>query len=339
MKKIPTKMRAAVIERYGDNDQVKLLTVSTPKIGAKDVLIEVKAASVNPLDIRIRDGKLKQVLPFKMPLILGNDFAGVVVATGSQSKKFKIGDEVYARSDIMRIGGFAEYTVADEDNISLKPKNLTMEQAASLPLVALTAWQILIEKVHIKKGQKVLIHGGAGGVGSIAIQLAKHLGAYVATTVSNADSSIVKQYGADKIIDYKTEDFSTLLKNYDLVFDTRGGETLSKSFYVLKRGGAIVSVNGTPDANMASELGLNPVMKLVMSLLSFNNNRKAKKLGVHYAFHFMKPSGAQLEKLRILFEDGALQPIVDKVYSFESIKEALAYSESGKAKGKIVVKF
>ena len=331
-------MRAAVIERYGDNDQVKLLTVSTPKISAKDVLVEVKAASVNPLDIRIRDGKLRQVLPIKMPLILGNDFAGVVVATGSRSKRFKIGDEVYARSDTMRIGSFAEYTVADEDNISLKPKNLTMEEAASLPLVALTAWQILIEKVYIKKGQKVLIHGGAGGVGSIAIQLAKHLGAYVATTASNADSSMVKQYGADKIIDYKTEDFSTLLKNYDLVFDTRGGETLSKSFHVLKRGGAVVSVNGTPGANMANELGLNPVMKLVMSLLSFNNNRKAKRLGVHYAFHFMKPSGAQLEKLRILFEDRTLQPVVDKVYPFESIKEALAYSESGKAKGKIVVK-
>lgn len=331
-------MRAAVIERYGDNEQVKLLTVSTPKIGAKDILVEVKAASVNPLDTKIRDGKLKQVLPFKMPLILGNDFAGVVVATGLQTKKFKVGDEVYARSDTMRIGGFAEYVVVDEDNISLKPKNLTMEEAASLPLVALTAWQILVEKAHIKKGQKVLIHGGAGGVGSIGIQLAKHLEAYVATTASKADFSTVKEYGADKVIDYKTEDFSTLLKNYDLVLDTRGGKTLDRSFHILKRGGIVVSVNGTPDANMASELGLNPIMKLLMTLLSFSNNRKAKKLGVHYAFHFMSPSGTQLEKLRILFEDGSLRPAVDKVYSFESIKEALAYSESGKAKGKIVVK-
>lgn len=338
MKRMPTTMRAAVIERYGDNEQIKLITVSTPKVGAKDILIEVKAASINPLDTRIREGKLKQVLPFEMPLILGNDFAGIVVATGSQTKKFKVGDEVYARSDVMRIGSFAEYTVVDEGNLSLKPKKLTMEQAASLPLVALTAWQILVEKAHIKKGQKVLIHGGAGGVGSIAIQLAKHLGAYVATTASKADFLAVKKYGADKAIDYKTEDFSTLLKNYDLVLDTKGGETLDRSFRILKRGGMVASVNGTPDANMASELGLNPVIKLIMTLLSFRNNKKAKKLGVRYAFHFMRPSGTQLEKLRILFEDGTLRPVVDKVYPFESIKEALTYSESGKAKGKIVVK-
>ena len=332
------KMQAAVIERYGDNGQVSRATISTPQVGVKDVLVEVKAASVNPLDTRIRDGKLKQVLPFKMPLTLGNDFAGIVVTVASQVTKFKVGDEVYARSDTVRIGSFAEYTVIEEGNLSLKPENLTMEEAASLPLVALTAWQILVEKAHIKKGQKVLIHGGAGGVGSIAIQLAKYLGAYVATTASKTDFSTVKKYGADTIIDYKTEDFSTLLKDYDLVLDTRGGETLDKSFHTLKRGGMVVSVNGTPDANMARELGLHPVKQLLMMLLSFGNNKKAKKLGVRYAFHFMKPSGVQLERLRTLFENGTLRPVVDKVYPFESIKEALAYSESGKAKGKIVVK-
>jgi alcohol dehydrogenase len=338
MKKLPMKMRAAVIERYGENEQVNLVTVSTPRVDMTDVLVEVKAASVNPLDTRIRDGKLKQVLPFKMPLILGNDFAGIVVATGSQATKFKVGDEVYARSDTVRIGSFAEYTVIEERNLSLKPKNLTMEEAASLPLVALTAWQVLVEKAHITKGQKVLIHGGAGGVGSIAVQLAKHLGAYVATTASKTDFATVKKYGADQVIDYRTEDFSTVLKEYDLVLDTRGGETLDKSFYILKRGGTVVSVNGTPDANMARELGLHPVKRLLMTLLSFNNSKKAKKLGVHYAFHFMKPSGVQLEKLRSLFEDGTLRPIVDKVYPFESVKKALAHSESGKAKGKIVLK-
>ena len=331
-------MQAAIIKSYGNNDRILIADMPIPDLEAHDILIQIKAASVNPLDTRIRDGKLKQVLPFKLPLALGNDLAGVVVDTGTKSTKFKIGDEVYARTDTSRIGSFAEYIAINEDNVAIKPKNLPMEDAASLPLVALTAWQILVEKANIQKGQKVLIHGGAGGVGSIAIQLASHLGAYVATTASKADFNTIKKYGADKMIDYKTEDFSTIIKDYDLVLDTRGGETLEKSLHVLKRGGQVISVNGTPDSNMAIELGLNPVMKLVMTLLSFNNNRKAKASGVHYAFHFMHPSGVQLDEVRKLVEKGILRPVVDKVYPFSSIKEALAYSESGKSKGKIVIK-
>lgn len=212
-----------------------------------------------------------------------------------------------------------------------------MVEAASLPLVALTAWQILVSKANIQKGQKVLIHGGAGGVGSIAIQLAKHLGAYVATTASKADSDTVKKYGADRVIDYRTEDFSTMLKDYDLVFDTCGGETLEKSLHILKRGGQVISINGTPDANTAEELGLNPVMKLVMTAMSLKTNRRAKKLGVQYAFHLSYPSGTELDALRPLFEAGVLHPVLDKTYPLESIKEAFDYLAAGKAKGKVVV--
>lgn len=331
-------MRAALIKEYGSNEKVHIGSVPIPEVQNNDVLIQVKAASVNPLDSRIREGKLKAVLPFKLPLILGNDLAGIVVKVGAQSKRFKVGDEVYARTDTRRIGSFAEYIAVNENNVSLKPNNLTMEESASIPLVGLTAWQILAEMANIQKGQKVLIHGGAGGVGSLAIQLAKHLGAYVATSSSKTDFAAVTEYGADKAIDYKSEDFSTILHDYDLVLDTRGGETLEKSLHVLKPGGQVISIAGTPDVNMARDLDLNPLMKLVMYGMSFNTNRKAKKLGVQYSFHFMYPSGAQLDELRRLLESNILRPVVDKIYLFESTKEALAYSESGKAKGKIVIK-
>lgn len=337
MKPEPTTMKAAVIHRYGGNDEVHIEMVGIPEVAGKDVLIQVKAAGLNPIDSRIRDGKLKQVLPFKLPLILGHDLAGVVVGTGSDVARFKVGDEVYARCDTRRIGSFAEYIAVREDNLSLKPSNLTMEEAAAIPLVGLTAWQILVGKAGIQKGQKVLIHGGAGGVGSVAIQLAKYLGAYVATTASNADFESVKKYGADEAIDYRSEDFSTILKDYDLVLDTRGGETLEKSFKVLKRGGSLVSIAGTPDMNMARQLELNPMLKLAMYAMSFKNNRKAKSLDVSYSFHFMWPSGEQLSELGSLLQSGAIKPVVDKVFPFESIKEALAYSESGKAKGKVVI--
>jgi NADPH:quinone reductase-like Zn-dependent oxidoreductase len=338
MSKIPSTMRAAYINKYGDNTVVQVGELPVPTIGDNDVLVQVKAAGVNPLDIRIRDGKLKQVLPYKFPLMLGNDFAGVVVAVGSRVKSVRVGDEVYARTDTMRIGSFADYIAIHQDSVSQKPHNLSMNEAASLPLVALTAWQILVEKAHVQKGQKVLIHGGAGGVGSIAIQLAEYLGTFVATTASAADSDTVKKYGADQVIDYRTEDFSTILSDYDVVLDTRGGETLQKSLTVLKPGGQVISVNGTPDADMADEMQLGALLKLVFTAMSFRTNQKAKKLGVKYSFFFMKPSGAQLAKLTKLFESQKLRPVVDKVYPLESVKDALAYSESGKAKGKIVIR-
>lgn len=337
MMKLPKTMKAAYIDRYGDNNAVQMDELPVPEVGDNDVLVQVKAASVNPLDTRIRDGKLKQVLHYKLPLILGNDFAGVVVAVGPSVINVKVGDEVYARTDTMRIGSFAEYIAINQDNVAKKPKNLSMEEAGALPLVALTAWQALVDNGNVKKEQKVLIHGGAGGVGSMAIQLAKHLGAHVATTASAADTDTVKKYGADQVIDYRTEDFSNLLSGYDFVLDTRGGETLQKSLTVLKPGGMVVSVNGTPNAPMADELNLGPLMKLVFTAMSFKTNNLAKKLGVKYSFLFMQPSGVQLTKLAKLFENKTLKPVIDKVYPFASTRDALAYSESGKAKGKIVI--
>ncbi len=330
-------MQAVFINDYGSNDKVQIGSVDVPSVGQNDVLIKIHAASINPLDTRIRDGKMKQVLHYKMPLILGNDLAGEIVQIGANVHDFRVGDEVYARADTLRIGTFAEYTAVNHDNVSLKPKNLSMEEAAALPLVALTAWQILVEKANIQKGQKVLIHGGAGGVGSTAIQLAKYLGAYVATTASSKDGEKLKAYGADLVIDYRTQDFSSVISDYDLVLDTRGGETLAKSLTVLKPGGQVISINGTPDAGMADELKLGFLMKNIFTLLSLKTNKMAKKLGVTYSFHFMHPSGAELTQLKKLYEDGVLHPVIDTVYPFESAKDALSYSESGKAKGKIVL--
>lgn len=337
MTKIPQLMQAAFINNYGTNDEVQIGRVDVPEVGQDDVLIKVRAASVNPLDIRIRDGKMKQILAYKMPLILGNDLAGVVVKVGTNVKNFKLGDEIYARADTMRQGSFAEYIAVRSSNVSLKPKNLSMEDAAALPLVALTAWQILVVKANIKKGQKVLIHGGSGGVGSTAIQLAKHLGAHVATTASENDRSHLQRYGVDEIIDYKTRDFSSVVSDYDLVLDTRGGETLKKSLNVLKPGGQVISINGTPDAVMADELGLGLVMKIIFIVMSLKTNMLAKKLGVKYSFHFMQPNGAELAKLKSLYDKKILKPVVDKIFSLDSAKDALAYLESGKAKGKIVI--
>ena len=337
MTEIPQSMRAVYINEYGGNEKVHIGTLRTPKVGKNDVLIRVKAASVNPLDARIRSGKLKQVLKYTMPLILGNDLAGVVVEVGSNVQDYTVGDEVYARTDTMRIGSFADYIAVNSNNVSMKPNNLSMEEAAALPLVALTSWQILVEKANIKKGQKVLIHGGAGGVGSTAIQLAKHLGAYVATTASDKDSARVKAHGADLVIDYRQQDFTSVVSDYDLVLDTQGGETLKKSLGVLKPGGQVISINGTPDADMADLLQLGFLMKTIFKLMSFRTNRLARKLGVKYSFHFMQPSGTELAQLKELYEAGILQPVIDKIYTFDAAKDALSYPESGKAKGKIVI--
>lgn len=337
MYEIPKTMQAAVINKYGNNDEIQMSEVPVPICNDNDVLIQVKAASVNPLDIRIREGKLKQVLPYKFPLILGNDLSGVIVKIGTAVDDLKVGNEVYARTDTMRIGTFAEYIAIDERNVALKPDNLTMEESAAVPLVALTAWQALVKRTEIRRDSKVLVHGGAGGVGSIAIQLAKHLSAHVATTARASDFERLRSYGADVLIDYKTEDFSTIIKGYDVVLDTRGGDTLHKSLEVLRKGGHVISINGPPDVHMAKELGLGKLLEIVFMAMSYSTNRSAKKLGVDYSFLFMQPSGEQLDELRKLFEDGTLKPVVDKVYPFALIIDAVAYLESGKAKGKIVV--
>jgi len=309
-----------------------------PELRDDDVLVQIHAAGVNLLDSKIRDGEFKRILPYRLPLILGNDVAGVVVRVGSRVRRFKPGDEVYARPDQDRIGAFAEFISMNENAVAIKPKKLTMEEAASIPLVGLTAWQVLIERANLKKGQKVLIHAGSGGVGTFAIQLAKHLGAIVATTTSTANLDLVKRLGADIVIDYRKDDFETILHDYDVVLNSLGGETLEKSLRVLRPGGKLVSISGPPDPDFAKDIGSSWILRLVMRLLSYRIRKKAKRHHVSYSFLFMRASGDQLREIGSLIDSGIIRPVVDRVFAFESTKEALAYVEKGRAKGKVIVK-
>jgi NADPH:quinone reductase-like Zn-dependent oxidoreductase len=263
--------------------------------------------------------------------------AGVVVRVGSKVRGFKPGDEVYARPNQDRIGTFAEFIALNEDDVAIKPKNLTMEEAASIPLVGLTAWQVLIDHANLKKGEKVLIHAGSGGVGTFAIQLAKHIGATVATTTSTANVDLVKSLGADVVIDYKQEDFEKVLSGYDVVLNSLGKDTLEKSLQVLKPGGKLISISGPPDPAFAKESGLNWFFQQVMRILSFGIRKKAKKRGISYSFVFMRANGEQLSKITSLIDVGIIRPVVDRVFQFAATSEALAYLERGRAKGKVVV--
>mgnify|MGYP006165681223 FL=1 len=329
-------MKAAYINRYGNINDVQLDEQSKPVLTENDVRIKVHAASINPLDLRVLEGEFKAILPVQFPFILGNDFAGTVVQVGANVKQFKAGDGVYAKTDLN--GAFAEYTVVHQSSLALKPQNISMELAASLPLVSLTAWQALVEIAKVQAGQKVLIHAGSGGVGSIAIQLAKHLGATVATTTSGKNAQWVKALGADIIIDYKTTDFEQELKDYDVVLDTQGGKILEKSLNVLKRGGRIISISGPPDREFAEAIHANWLLKCIIPLLSWSIRNKAKKKGITYSFLFMQPNGQQLSEISKLVESGNINPIVDKTYAFTEIKDAFQYVNTGRAKGKVVLK-
>ncbi len=331
-------MKAFVVSKYGKANSVEAVELPEPEMGDGDVLVEVHAASVNPLDLKIRNGELKPLLPYKLPLVLGNDLAGIVIKAGKNVRRFKPGDKVFARPDQDRIGAFAEMIAINENDVAKKPHRLDMEQAASVPLVGLTAWQALVGKAGLQAGQKVLIQAGSGGVGTIAIQLAKHLGATVATTTSTANVDWVKGLGADVVIDYKKDDFESVFHDYDVVIDTQGGQTLEKSLLVLKPGGKVISVAGPPEPDFAKEFGANWFLIQAMRALSFQIRRKAKRRGVTYSFLFMKASGDQLRELGSLIDSGAIRPVVDQVFPFQSTTEALAYVEKGRAKGKVVVK-
>ncbi|MGT2471550.1 NADP-dependent oxidoreductase [Paraburkholderia terrae] len=331
-------MKAFVVDRYGRKNDVRAGDMPVPELREDDVLVQIHAAGVNPLDSKIRDGEFKLILPYRLPLILGNDLAGVVVRVGSRVRRFRPGDEVYARPPKDRIGTFAEFIATREEAVALKPKTLSMEEAASIPLVALTAWQALVEKGQLKKGQKVLIHAGSGGVGTFAIQLAKHLGATVATTASAANTGLMKQLGADIVIDYKKDDFTAVLKDFDVVLDTQGGNTLERSLRVLKTGGKLVGIAGPPDPDFAKQLGASLFLDTVMRFLSYRIRRAAKRRGVTYSFLFMRADGDQLGQIATLIDAGMIRPVIDRVFPFESAQEALAYVETGRAKGKVVIK-
>ncbi|MFE9077611.1 NADPH:quinone reductase [Bacillus cereus] len=330
-------MKAMIIDKYG-NVPMRMAEVPTPEINEYEVLAEIHAASINPIDFKIRDGKVKMLLKYEMPLILGNDFSGVIVKVGSKVTHFKVGDEIYARPRKNKIGTFAEYIAIHEDDVALKPKNLSFEEAASIPLVGLTSYQALHDIMHLQKGQKILIHAGSGGVGTFAIQLAKIMGATVTTTASEAGSDLVKSLGADEIVDYKTEKFEEILKDYDAVFDTIGGTTLEKSFNIIKNGGNIVSVSGMPNARFGKEFGSGFFKTLLFSLASRKLTALEKKYTAQYSFLFMKPSGDQLHTIANYIEAGEIKPVIDRVFPFEDAQKAMEYSEAGRAKGKIIVK-
>ncbi|RXT20557.1 NADPH:quinone oxidoreductase [Rhizobium leguminosarum] len=329
-------MKAFILDRYGKKQALRYGDMPDPVPGPDDVVVEVEAAGLNQLDSKIRDGAFKPILPYKPPLVLGHDLAGCVIKTGANVRRFKVGDAVYARPRDGQIGAFAERIAVKEGDLAVKPANLSMAEAASIPLVGLTAWQALVERAQIKPGQKVLIHAGSGGVGTFAIQLAKHLGAIVATTASAANAAMLKELGADVVIDYRSQKFEEELSNYDVVLNSLDATTLEKSLKVLKPGGKLISISGPPDPAFARAKGLNAVLRLVLRLLSSAIRRKAKRAGADYSFLFMCADGSQLEQITKLIEDGTIHPVVDRTFAFEKLNEAFAYIDTGRAKGKVV---
>lgn len=331
-------MKAFVINKYGKKEKLQLSVAAKPRIKDTEILVEIHAAAINLLDSKLKNGEFKLLVPYKMPLILGHDLAGVVVETGSKVTKFKAGDEVYARPADFRIGTFAEFIALDEADAALKPKNISMEEAASIPLVGLTVWQAFFEKAHLKTGHKVFIQAGSGGVGTFAIQLAKYLGLKTATTTSSKNSELVKSLGADVVVDYKTQDFENILKDYDYVLNSQDDKTLQKSITILKSGGQLVSISGPPTPEFAKEQGLSWIMKFIIKIISSKIRKKAKQHNIYYSFLFMKANGTQLEEITKLIEAGIIKPIVDKVYPFEQAQQAMEYVESGRSRGKVVLK-
>lgn len=328
-------MRAFTFSNY--KGPLREADVAEPIVGDHDVLVQVQAAGVNQLDEKIRIGEFKQILPYKLPLTLGHDVAGTVLRVGAAVRGFRPGDEVYARPRDHRIGTFAERIAIDEADAAPKPSSISMEQAGSLPLVALTAWQALVEIGNVQRGQKVLIHAGAGGVGSIAIQLAKHLGAEVATTASAANEAFVRELGADHLIDYRSEDFEQRLAGYDFVLDSLGGENLEKSLRILRPGGIAVGISGPPTPEFARSAGLNPVLRLAIAGLSGKVRKQAKRLGVNYRFLFMRASGEQLREISELVDGGALRPVVGRIFQFAEAVQALESLKAGGIRGKVVI--
>lgn len=329
-------MRAIAVSHY--KKELEVIDVPSPQPGSGEVLVEVAAAGLNQLDEKIRLGEFKQILPYRAPFVLGHDLAGTVAKLGSGVTSFSVGDLVYSRPRDHSIGTFAEKIVVADADLALAPRSVSIEAAAGLPLVALTAWQALVEIGNVQPGQRVLIHAGAGGVGTVAIQLAKHLGATVATTASAANADFVRTIGADVVIDYRTQDFEQELSDYDLVLDSLGAKSVIKSLHVVRTGGIVVGISGPPTPTFAKAAGLGKVLELATGALSSSVRREAKKLGVNYTFLLMRADGEQLKAIAGLVDQGVIRPIVGKTIDFDAIPAALEAFGTASTRGKVVAR-
>ncbi|MEX3238454.1 NADP-dependent oxidoreductase [Serratia quinivorans] len=331
-------MKAFTFKRYGKSPELGFDNVDYPSLKANEVLVKVYAVGLNPIDNVIPTGIFKPVLHFKLPATLGSDLSGVVIAVGIRVTRFSPGDEIFASIFDTGTGSLAEFAVVPESAAAIKPANLDFVQAASLPMVSLTSWQALTERVRLRPGQKVFIPAGSGGIGTFAIQLAKQLGATVGTTTSTGNIEWVRSLGADEVVDYKREEFEKVLVGYDVVLGTTRGDTVEKSTQILKPGGSIVSLVGPLDVKFARARGLNFFLTFIFRLMSRNIIRLSKKRGLTYTFLFVRPEGDQLSQIGKLVETEQIKPMIDKVFPFAQTKEALAYLAQGHAKGKVVIK-
>ncbi len=331
-------MKALTFKRYGKSPDIGFSDVPLPTLRDDEMLVEVHAAGLNPIDNMIPTGMFKPVLKFDLPATIGSDLAGVVKQVGSRVTRFKPGDAVFASLFDLGIGSLAEFAVVPERVAAPKPANLDFVQAASVPMVGLTSWQAMRERAGVRQGQKVFIPAGAGGIGSMAIQLAKYFGATVGTTTSTGNVPLVRSLGADEVIDYKKQAFEKELRGYDFALGTLRDEEIEKAIGVLKPGGKLVSLVGPLDAAFAGARKLNFVLKFVFGLMSRKVMRLAAKRDVAYSFLFVRPDGVQLADIGKLLESERIRPVIDKVFAFEQAREALAYVAQGRAKGKVVVR-
>lgn len=331
------KMKALILKRYGKSDQLAFADVPRPAIKPNEILVQVHAVGLNPIDNKIPTGAFKPIIKLQLPATMGSDVAGVVVEVGSRVTKFNVGDAIFASVFDLGTGTLAEFAVVPEYAAAPKPANLDFVEAASIPMVGLTAWQAFKERAQVKPGQKVFIPAGSGGIGTFAIQLAKYLGAQVGTTTSTANVNLVKRLGADEVIDYKQQEFEDVLRGYDVVLGTVKGDGVKKSLQILNPNASVVSLIGPPDAAFARARGMNFVMKFIFGLLSRKIINQARQRGAEYSFLFVHPDGRQLAEIGKLLEESHIRPVIDRVFPFTQTKEALAYLDAGRAKGKVVV--
>ncbi len=334
--KTVTTMKAARMHDYGGPEVLKVDQVPMPTCGPKDVLIEVHASAVNPIDWKIRKGINRAVIRKNLPATLGMDVSGVVTQVGSKVTRFKVGDEVFSSPSHKREGTYAEYVVIEADQVAPKPSNLTHQEAASIPLVGLTAWNCLVDAAQLQKGEHVFIEAGAGGVGTFAIQLAKHLGATVSTTCSPRNEGFVRELGADHVVDYRSERFEEVLPPQDVVLEAMGGDSKERALKILKPGGRLTSINSDM-SNLTKKHGPNiGVLAVAARLINITvSSRLCHKVRFHSVIR--TPDGQNLAKIGQLLEQGAIKPLIDRVFPLDQIADAHRYSEEGHARGKIII--